>query len=295
MAAVKTGLEHIAHSTDDFFRRTLPCLKTEEFHAIYLFATDRKINLFQNSREIRSMIGEFQDVLMNTYGVPTADCNDLARMFVKCEIHPSEENIIHTFLGYSDPKSALEALYSVLAIRNVLRTTHISTARAIGVVKSLKTVVSSSADDSFNKLSLYKNIKTVLDMFNHEFKRQSIEVIMDLPAEIMITGNEIRLFQLWSNLIKNAIEAMQKSNRRTITLSARNEDNRCVVSVSNSGEMIPPEVQQRIFEKFFTTKTGTGTGLGLSIVSSVISDHKGTITLESNEYATTFTVTLPMA
>jgi PAS domain S-box-containing protein len=295
LAAVKTGLEHLAHTTDEFFRQTLPCLKTDEFKAIYLFASKRKINLLLNSKEKRALIREFQEVLFNTHKVSTADCNDLARMFVKCEIQPSEENIIHTLLGYSDPKSALEALYSVLVVRNILRTTHISTARAIGVVKSLKTVVRSSVDETFNNLPLHKNIKSVVDMFNYEIKRQNIEVIIHVPSPIMITGNEVRLFQLWSNLIKNAIEAMQKSKHRIIKISAHEENNMCVVGVSNSGEMIPPEIKQRIFEKFFTTKTGKGTGLGLSIVSSVISDHNGTITLESNEYATTFTVTLPMA
>jgi signal transduction histidine kinase len=68
-----------------------------------------------------------------------------------------------------------------------------------------------------------------------------------------------------------------------------------MVEVKNSGKMIPLEIRDKIFEKFFTTKADmNGTGLGLSIVSKVIEDHGAQIKLNSDEHYTSFLVTFTL-
>ena len=96
------------------------------------------------------------------------------------------------------------------------------------------------------------------------------------------------LNQVWTNLIDNAIDAMEGEG--TLRASTRTEGEHVVVEVADTGSGIPPDVQERAFEPFFTTKdVGTGTGLGLDI-----SRHDGEILVASQPGETVVTVKLPI-
>ena len=116
----------------------------------------------------------------------------------------------------------------------------------------------------------------------------------DLPH---ITAYGSQLNQVWTNLIDNAADAIHETGTTNgrITIEVKNVDGCIVVSVANNGPRIPPDIQDRIFEAFFTTKApGQGTGLGLDTAYSiVVNQHGGTLTLESDDEETRFTVVLP--
>jgi signal transduction histidine kinase len=98
--------------------------------------------------------------------------------------------------------------------------------------------------------------------------------------------------QVWTNLIHNAIQAMEGKGKLEIVV--REQDNYVIVQVTDSGCGIPPEIQERIFEPFFTTKPlGEGSGLGLDIVKKIVNKHEGRIEVESVPGETTFRVWLP--
>jgi PAS domain S-box-containing protein len=108
---------------------------------------------------------------------------------------------------------------------------------------------------------------------------------------IQARGAELR--EALINLVLNAVDAMPRGG--SITLETSQEGNWALVSVTDSGTGIPPDVRRRIFEPFFTTKE-SGTGLGLSIVSGIISSYGGTIDVDSElGLGTTFTIRLPAA
>ena len=103
------------------------------------------------------------------------------------------------------------------------------------------------------------------------------------------------LQQVWSNLLINALDAMD--DRGTITIAVRPSGGGIVVQVGDDGPGIPPDLQTRIFEPRFTTKDGRvqfGLGLGLSISRQIVEDHHGTIGVESEPGRTVFTVELPV-
>lgn len=123
-----------------------------------------------------------------------------------------------------------------------------------------------------------------------EIKVQT-ELAPNLPP---IMGNPTELRQVLINLIFNAVEAMPKGG--TITLRTWREGAFVCLSVQDTGVGMSPEVKRRIFDPFFTTKGEKGTGLGLSICYGIITRHKGTIHVESEEgKGTTFTIQLPIA
>src|SRR5262252_5329698 len=111
----------------------------------------------------------------------------------------------------------------------------------------------------------------------------------------MAYGSELN--QVWTNLIDNAIDAVQGSNCGKICVGTFVEDNQLVVEIVDNGRGIPTEIQSRIFEPFFTTKgVGSGTGLGLIISNRIVADrHGGEIEFESKPGETRFKVRLPLS
>ena len=100
--------------------------------------------------------------------------------------------------------------------------------------------------------------------------------------EVSLTADEDLLSQVWINLIHNALQAMQFKGQLWLTAKKRNGE--IVVSVRDDGPGIPPEIKDRIFDAFFTTKpAGEGSGLGLHICSQIVARHGGTITATRNQ------------
>jgi signal transduction histidine kinase len=103
------------------------------------------------------------------------------------------------------------------------------------------------------------------------------------------------LNQVWTNLIHNAIQAMDGRGEILIETNVDVEKGDVEVTIQDSGPGIEPEVAARIFEPFFTTKAkGEGTGLGLSISARIVEKHGGTIRVDSQPGRTRFEVRLPI-
>jgi signal transduction histidine kinase len=101
------------------------------------------------------------------------------------------------------------------------------------------------------------------------------------------------LNQVWTNLVHNALQAMD--NRGTLTIGLTEYDRLVKISVTDSGKGIPEEIKAKIFDPFFTTKpAGEGSGLGLDIVKKIVEKHQGKIEVESIPGQTTFHVFLPI-
>jgi signal transduction histidine kinase len=110
-----------------------------------------------------------------------------------------------------------------------------------------------------------------------------------------VAAHGAELNQVWTNLIRNAVDAMGTTG--TLTLRTRRDGDRLLVEVGDTGPGIPPEIRPRIFEPFFTTKpVGEGTGLGLDIsYRIVVNKHHGDIRVDSRPGDTWFQVCLPLS
>ena len=116
-----------------------------------------------------------------------------------------------------------------------------------------------------------------------------IDIADNLPM-VRSFGGELN--QVWSNLVENALDAIQQGGE--VIVSARCENNHVVVRVVDNGPGIPPDIEKRIFDPFFTTKAvGEGTGLGLDISQRIVRTHDGVIEVESRPGRTEFRVILP--
>jgi len=131
--------------------------------------------------------------------------------------------------------------------------------------------------------------------WDNEAARRGIRYEIDLRADpapaILAVASEVREALL--NILENALAAMPQGGR--LTLHVRGEDDRAVVSISDTGRGMSPEVQRLAFEPFFTTRsTEGGTGLGLSLAQEIVQRYRGGIALDSAEgVGTTFTLSFP--
>jgi PAS domain S-box-containing protein len=131
--------------------------------------------------------------------------------------------------------------------------------------------------------------------WDNEAARRGIRYEIDFKADpapaVLAVASEVREALL--NILENALAAMAQGGR--LTLHVRGEDDRAVVSISDTGKGMSPEVQRLAFEPFFTTRnTEGGTGLGLSLAQEIVQRYRGTIALSSAEgVGTTFTLSFP--
>lgn len=121
-----------------------------------------------------------------------------------------------------------------------------------------------------------------------------VEVVEEYGDVSLVECNPSQLNQVFLNLINNAAQAIPGDGK--VTVRSQMDGGRVRVDVSDTGTGIPPEVQPRIFETYFTTKpAGEGTGLGLPIVKSIVVEHGGEVTFRSQPgQGTTFSVFLPV-
>jgi two-component system, NtrC family, sensor histidine kinase PilS len=140
--------------------------------------------------------------------------------------------------------------------------------------------------------------ETILLLKNSRDFNESIKISGDVDPHIIIKGDSQRLRQVFWNLLINACQAMPNGGAITIaaqTISSEDtEAQMCEISISDTGQGIVPEYLNKIFEPFYTTKTG-GTGLGLAVAYRIVEDHGGTIIVQSDpEKGAQFKIRLPL-
>jgi signal transduction histidine kinase len=144
------------------------------------------------------------------------------------------------------------------------------------------------------EIDIHEGLESTLIMLHHRLK-YGISVERQYDRSIpKVCANGGELNQIWTNLIDNAIDAMNSKGELVVRTAA--EYGRVVVEIRDSGPGIPPEIKDRIFEPFFTTKpVGEGTGLGLDAVYRIVERHHGEIRVDSQPGKTSFFVRLPFA
>ena len=144
-----------------------------------------------------------------------------------------------------------------------------------------------------NFLDVHEGLENTLVMLRSKLNK-GIKIYRDYAEDlppVQAYGSELN--QVWTNIIDNAIDAMNNSGE--IRIRTRREEDCVVVEIQDNGPGIPPDVEPYIFDPFYTTKrVGEGTGLGLNISFNIITQkHKGEITVTSQPGNTCFQVRLP--
>ncbi len=153
----------------------------------------------------------------------------------------------------------------------------------IDLILSEFLVLSRPQANQFVSIYLGETLDEVAHLFQFEFQQRNITLkINNVFENAMIHGNANQIKQIFINLFKNSMEAINDCGTITIELCKDMDKNKVFIGIKDTGCGIPPHVLERIFEPFYTTKT-KGTGLGMMIINKIIQDHHGTIKITSKQ------------
>lgn len=217
----------------------------------------------------------------------------------KIGLGPQNEKLIRRIarVEHNRRSKLIESVGKIFKIRTFIAMIHTSEEKAAQVVGNLSKYMKADLTQVKQKISLTDSLSILEPLFRYRL-REKIKFSMDIKDGIYVSGIEMQLFQVWTNILKNAIDSFDEvidQKNKEINIFSSIDGSFVEIHFENNGPAVPLEIQDKIFRKFFTTKQERkGTGLGLSLVSTIVSEHYGNIELSSDENKTVFIVKLPI-
>ncbi|MDB4901117.1 MAG: glnL [Mucilaginibacter sp.] len=221
---------------------------------------------------------------------------DLAETFVEFNfgIHDLETFCSHIPAAYCSP--VFNWICNLLVTEKMVEDIQESSRRIADLVNSVKTFTHMDRGGDKQYADIHIGIRNTLKMLGYKIKKGNITVVEDydetLPPVKALIGE---LNQVWTNLIDNALDALETNEKGTLTIKTEKEREFVKVLIIDDGPGIPHDIKSKIFDPFFTTKElGKGTGMGLEVVQHIVHQHNGTIKVKSAPGHTEFVVCFPI-
>jgi PAS domain S-box-containing protein len=162
------------------------------------------------------------------------------------------------------------------------------------IIKGLKNLSRSGEFDEIEEIHFAEVLEDVMSLLEKKFQYGDIQLeIKDIPQNAIINAKFVQLAQVIIILLNNAVDAITDLDEKWIVLETKVLDDWVEVSITDSGNGIPKEIQEKIFDSFFTTKKkGQGTGLGLNLARKIITAQKGTLVIDNDCPNTRFVLQL---
>ena len=288
-AQLREALHRIKDASHELGRRELTPTQRTEIEKLELSFTQR--DEIPPDPLTVSDLEEQIDSLLRSHG--QNDLWELAAELAQRGIKPSALDSLFENLDAGTARAALVRIAASVEIATLLQEIESSTSRISDLVGAVKEYTYMDQSPVQN-VDVVKSLETTLIILNHKLKR-GITVQRNYQAvPFLVNSFGSELNQVWTNLIDNAIDAMDGKGELRIR-TFRQQD--CVVvEIGDNGPGIPAEIKSHIFEPFFTTKgVGEGTGLGLDTVQRIVKQHRGNIQVDSKPADTRFQVWLPLA
>ena len=165
------------------------------------------------------------------------------------------------------------------------------------IVDALRTFARDAKHDPLRPEPVARIVADTVELCNERFRHHAIELRVDpIPAELYASCRGIQISQILLNLLGNAFDAIETQSVRWVRIRTESDDEEVRIAVLDSGPGVPPDLENRIMEPFFTTKeVGKGTGLGLSVSKGIAEAHGGQLILDKASLDTCFVLTLRRA
>lgn len=182
------------------------------------------------------------------------------------------------------------------SILNDLQKVQETVDRISNIIKGLLIISRRDEEENFQKQNLLELVNSTLSICHEKFKSIGIELTVDIDKDIQISCNPTQISQVIVNLLNNSYDALTGIKEPKISITAKVENQKIIISFLDNGEGIPEDVRPRLMDPFFTTKgVGKGTGIGLSISRGIIKSHGGEFYLNDGCENTEFIISLPNA
>jgi len=295
MSTIMVGAETLQYELSQIFEEEISRLSESEWKMIRDVSKNVKLESFITGSQLRKEKEELLNFLnQQKTGRSDESIKKLADLLVKCRLLAGKENdLILKLLGFEHAERILRMIEHIQTINTILTTINGSVGKSTSVIKNLRSYIKNEEAERFQRVNLYDNISSVLNMFGYDLL-QDHQVTVSIEQQLSIEGSEIKLFQLWSNLIKNAIEALKDQEDKQLGVYTTHKDGKITISFENNGPVIPAGDLDKIFMLFYSTKVKQGgSGLGLSIVKRIVQEHRGSIEVVSVPGKTCFNISFP--
>jgi len=185
---------------------------------------------------------------------------------------------------------------NLLVTERMVRDIQESSRRIADLVSSVKVFTHMDRGSDKQYADIHIGIRNTLTMLGHKVKKGNINIVEEFdeslpPVKAMIG----ELNQVWTNVIDNALDAMEVNGKGVLTIKTERDREFVQVTIIDDGPGIPDEIKSKIFDPFFTTKEmGKGTGMGLEMVQRIVRQHNGSIKARSIPGRTEFIVCFPI-
>jgi signal transduction histidine kinase len=222
------------------------------------------------------------------------DNREAAEAFAEAGFSNDDLESIHKDSGKDAFIQILRWLENLLSSQRIIKDLEEASTRISNLVGAIKSHVHMDQTNDLQPTNVHNDIENTLTLLGYKLREKNIIVrkkycsdLVDIPAYVG------ELNQVWTNLIDNAIYAVDKNGELTIETSCDKKNVK--VKIIDSGSGIPKEIISKIFDPFFTTKKmGEGTGIGLDTVSRIVKHHNGEIKVDSIPGRTEFAVCIPV-
>lgn len=228
------------------------------------------------------------------------DDNDLKNMDAEGLVERGfTTNELDVFKSCSSPKELpilLEWVSNYLVTNKMADDIRTSSERISALVGAVKNFTFMDRDADRQMVDIHNGIRNTLTMMNYKLRKANINIIEHYDDSVpKIKAFPGELNQVWTNIIDNAIDAMEVNSKGNLEITSKHDARFVKVYIKDDGPGIPKEIQENIFTPFFTTKEiGKGSGLGLDVVSRIMIQHNGSVKVKSEPGATEFEVCLPI-
>ena len=291
LSTIKVGSDNVRSIVETIFTKNILVLTENQLSRILNRIQTNQIEMFVGGLQLRREKLDMIEFLTENYELDSVDREILADLLVKARVSKEDSTLIKYLVETENRIENLEVLYQLQMVFSQLASIKNSSDKAVKVVQDVRAFIKGESQQEKRIFNLNANIATVLGVFNYELKKE-VDLQFKIDESIELFGFEIKLFQVWSNLVKNALEAMEDQEQRYLGIFAEKTKDTLTVVFENNGPQIPPDVIENIFKKFYTTKgRKNGSGLGLSIVKNITDEHDAILNVVSDSNRTKFIIT----
>ncbi len=223
------------------------------------------------------------------------DAFDIAPTFVEYDFEIKDLERVEKIVSEAHLSPVLNWICNNLITEKTIQEIKDASERIGHLVNSIKSYTHMDKGTDATQVSIVEGIENTLTLLNHKIKVKKIDVELDFDEDLSkIDAQAGELNQVWTNIINNALDAMEEGKGK-LKIESKNDHDFVLTKITDNGGGIPKEIINNIFDPFFTTKEiGKGTGLGLDITHRIIQQHNGSIKVHSENGNTTFEICIPI-
>jgi signal transduction histidine kinase len=314
LGKLSAGLAHELNNPSAAVVRTAQALKKhlgnepERFKAVIKIQTtddvvnqvnDLVVAKIDNHKPALSLSArtELEDELITWLEENEVDCvNEIAETYTAFQVTTQDLEKLKKVVRREDQSAVLNWISQVLVTERLVNEIQESSKRINTLVSSIKSYTHMDQTPEKQRADVHAGIQSTLTMMNHKIKHSNVQVSLNFAPDLPQANILVSAFnQVWTNLIDNALDAMEGRTGNTLEIRTERYREFIWVFIIDNGPGIPDDAKDRIFDPFFTTKAiGKGTGLGLEVVRQIVLQHDGKVDVSSEPGRTEFKVCFPI-